>query len=455
MNILIVGAGIVGFNLAQELSHEGHDISIIDADPEKIKLISEKLDVLAVRGNGCLPSTLIQGRIRDAEMVIAVTDKDEINLMVCFLAHKFEVKERFARLRNMELTGESQVFKPEELFVDHAINPAEIIIDSILKIIKTPGAVNVAEFANGQIFFRGFDVPADAPLAGKTIEEIREVCELNAFLVVAIVREGKMIIPKYENRIQAGDKIYVLVDHDFLPLILPMLNRQVDEVQKIIIYGASQIAVHLARELNEFISDVSIIEPSLEKANEAADTLEDTVILHGSGTDPDLFNDINMKDADLFLALSNNDEMNILSALLAKKHGAKRAAVITNDPDYLPILDSIGIDVTINPRLITVSEILKHLRKGQVVNLYKLIEGEAEVLEIVISAESAAAGRLINQLHMPEHSIIGAVLRVDGEMVVPGGSTEILEGDTVIVVTLPDCIGKIEKIFGKKSSFFS
>ncbi|MCH7500858.1 MAG: Trk system potassium transporter TrkA [Nitrospinae bacterium] len=455
MNILIVGAGIVGFNLAQELSHEGHDISIIDADPEKIKLISEKLDVLAVRGNGCLPSTLIQGRIRDAEMVIAVTDKDEINLMVCFLAHKFEVKERFARLRNMELTGESQIFKPEELFVDHAINPAEIIIDSILKIIKTPGAVNVAEFANGQIFFRGFDVPADAPLAGKTIEEIREVCELNAFLVVAIVREGKMIIPKYENRIQAGDKIYVLVDHDFLPLILPMLNRQVDEIQKIIIYGASQIAVHLARELNEFISDVSIIEPSLEKANEAADTLEDTVILHGSGTDPDLFNDINMKDADLFLALSNNDEMNILSALLAKKHGAKRAAVITNDPDYLPILDSIGMDVTINPRLITVSEILKHLRKGQVVNLYKLIEGEAEVLEIVISAESAAAGRLINQLHMPEHSIIGAVLRVDGEMVVPGGSTEILEGDTVIVVTLPDCIGKIEKIFGKKSSFFS
>jgi len=159
MNILIVGAGIVGFNLAQELSHEGHDISIIDADPEKIKLISEKLDVLAVRGNGCLPSTLIQGRIRDAEMVIAVTDKDEINLMVCFLAHKFEVKERFARLRNMELTGESQVFKPKELFVDHAINPAEIIIDSILKIIKTPGAVNVAEFADGQIFFRGFDVP--------------------------------------------------------------------------------------------------------------------------------------------------------------------------------------------------------------------------------------------------------------------------------------------------------
>ncbi len=453
MNILIVGAGIVGFNLAQELSHEGHDISIIDADYNKIKLISEKLDVLAIHGNGCLPSTLIQGRIRDAEMVIAVTDKDEINLMVCFLAQKFEIKERFARLRNMELTGDSQVFKPEELFVDHAINPAEIIIDSILKIIKTPGAVNVAEFADGQIFFRGFDVPEDAPLAGKSIEEIRDLCEMNSFLVVAIVRAGNLIIPKYENKIMAGDKIYVLVDKDFLPLVLPMLNRSVNEIQKIIIFGASSVAIHLARELDKFIDDISIIEPSLDKANEAADLLEHAVILHGSGTDPDLFNDINMKDADLFLALSNNDEMNILSALLAKKHGAKRAVVITNDPDYLPILDSIGMDVTINPRMITVSETLKHLRKGQVVNLFKLIEGEAEVLEIAPNADSAVVGKRINQLNMPEQSIIGAVLRKNGEMVVPRGATEILEGDTVIVATLPDCIGKIEKIFGKKSLF--
>ena len=455
MNILIVGAGIVGFNLAQELSHEGHDISIIDDDPEKIQRISEKLDVLAIRGNGCLPSTLIQARIRDAEMVIAVTDKDEINLMVCFLAHKFEVKERFARLRNMELTGEHQVFKPQELFVDYAINPAEIIIDSIIKIIKTPGAINVAEFANGEIFFRGFDVTEDAPLAGKTIEEIREVCELNAFLVVAMVREGKLIIPKYENRIEAGDKIYVLVDHDFLPLVLPMLNRKVNEIGKIVIYGATRVAINLARELDGFIDDISIIEPSLDQANEAADMLENTVVLHGNGTDPDLFNDINMKDADMFLALSRDDEMNILSALLAKRHGAKRTAVITHDPDYLPILDSIGMDVTINPRMITVSEILKHLRKGQVVNLYKLVEGEAEVLEIVTTRDSEAVGKFINQLHMPEQSIIGAVLREHGEMVVPKGSTEILEGDTIIVVTLPDCIGKIEKIFGKKSSLFS
>lgn len=452
MNILIVGAGIVGFNLAQELSQEGHDIAIIDADAEKIKRISEKLDVLAVQGNGCMPSVLLQARIRDAEMSIAVTDKDEINLMVCFLAFKFGVRQRIARLRSMELTGDDQVFKLEELYVTQAVNPREIMIDSILKIVKTPGAINVAEFAQGRILLRGFDITENAPLVGKTIEEIRSVCEFNSFLVVAIVRDGNLIIPKYEHTINVGDKIYVVVDNDTLPLVLPMLNRKVNEIEKVIIYGADRLSISLARQLETFVDDVSIIEPSLDRANEAADQLDKTVVLHGNGTDPDLFNDINTKEADLFLALSDNDEHNILSSVLAKKHGAKRTVLIAHDPDYLPIMDSIGMDVTINPRLITVSAILRNLRFGQVVNVYKLSEGEAEVLEIIPDKNSAAVGKRINQLKMPEDAIIGAVLR-HGEMVVPGGATVIEAEDTVIVVTLPKSLSKIEKIFGKKTLF--
>jgi trk system potassium uptake protein TrkA len=452
MNILIVGAGIVGFNLAQELSQEGHNISIIDSSADRIKLISDKLDVLAVHGNGCLPSVLLRAQIRDAEMVIAVTEKDEINLMVCFLAHKFGIEQRFARLRSMELTSESKVFHPDELFVNLAINPGQIMIDSILKIIQTPGAVNVGEFADGKILLRGFDVVHDAPLAGKTIGDIRDLCEMNSFLIVALVRQNTLIIPKYEDEIRVGDKAYILVHNDFLPLVLPMVNRRANETQKVIIYGANRVSINLARELDKFIGDVSIIEPDIEKANEAADELEHAVILHGSGTDPDLFNDINMKDADLFLSLSEDDEMNILSALLAKKHGAKKAVVTSNDPDYLPILDSIGIDITINPRLITVSAILKHLRKGQVANVYKLAEGEAEILEIVPHPDSAAVGRQINELKMPQQAIIGAILR-QGEMIVPGGKTLIQSGDTVIVATLPHSLEKIEKIFSPKTSF--
>jgi len=452
MRILIVGAGIVGFNLAEELSQEGHDIAIVDIDGDRIKSIADKLDVLTVKGNACLPSVLDQARVRTAEMVIAVTEKDEVNLMVSFLAYKFNVKKRFARLRHSEFTSEDKIFEPSELYVDHAINPGQIVIESILMILKTPGAVNVAEFANGEILLRGFDVDADAPIANKTIKELRAVSELNSFLVVAIVRDGSLLIPKDEDILQVGDKIYLLVDKELLPLVLPMLNRKVDEVQKIVIYGANRVSINLAKKLEQFIPDLAIIEPDLEQANQAADALSNTMVLHGKGTDVDLYNDINIQDADLFLSLSNDDESNILSALLAKKYGAKRAVVITNDPDYLPILDSIGMDVAINPRLISVSAILRHVRKGQVVKVHKLMEGEAEIMEILVSENSKVANRKISKLKIPKDALVGAILR-NGEMVVPNGDTIIEAGDSVIVVTLPHSIDKIEKIFSATHLF--
>tara|TARA_B100000686_G_scaffold354997_1_gene468884 strand:+ start:2621 stop:3979 length:1359 start_codon:yes stop_codon:yes gene_type:complete len=452
MKILIVGAGVVGYNLAEELSHEGHDIAIIDNDAEKIKIISDKLDVLGIRGNACMPSELIRAGIRETEMLIAVTNKDEINIFVCMLGEKFKVKKRFTRLRELEFSGDRQIFRPEELFIDQAINPGQIIIDFVTKILKTPGAVNVAEFADGEILLRGFDVQDNAPLAGKKIEDIRAMAELNSFLVVAIIREGNLIIPNNGHEILPGDKIYMLTAKEFLPLILPMLNKRADEIEKIVIFGANSVSVNLAKKLETWVPDISIIEPSLEKADLAVDELTKTVVLHGDGTDPHLFNEINMKDADFFMALTDDDEHNILSALLAKKHGAKRTMVITNDPYYVPILDSIGMDITINPRLITIGAILKHLRRGMVRSVYKLSENDAEVLEIVINPKSAIVGKKMGKINIPSEAIIGAILR-NGEMIVPDQGTQIEAGDSVIVVALPKCIEKIEKLFGKRRIF--
>ncbi|MDP7557462.1 MAG: Trk system potassium transporter TrkA [Nitrospinaceae bacterium] len=452
MRILIVGAGIVGTNLAQELSQEGHDIAIIDEDPEKIRRISDTLDVMSVRGNACLPSVLMKAGIRNMEMVIAVTNKDEINMMVCFLASKFNIQKRFARLRSMEFTGSGQVFPPEELFIDHAINPGEIIIDTVIKLLETPGAVNVAEFAQGRVLLREFDLPENAPLTGKSIKELASISDLDLILIVAIVRGGKLIIPKPEDILQTGDRIYTMVYKEFLPFLLPMLNKTVDAVEKIVIFSANRVSINLAKKLEEIVKDVCIIEPSRDAAHKAVDTLRKTLVHHGTGTDLDLFNDINMKDADFFMALSDDDENNILAALLAKKYGAKRALVITNDPEYLPILDSIGMDITINPRLITVSAILKHLRKGGVISVFKLIEN-AEVMELVVDANSTIAGNKISKLKFPKDAIIGAVLRQD-EMMVPDDELTILEGDSVIVVALSSAIDKIEKLFGRKRHFF-
>ena len=224
-----------------------------------------------------------------------------------------------------------------------------------------------------------------------------------------------------------------------------------DPVEKIIIYGATSTSIHLAKALEENMRDVCIIEPSREKANRAAEKLQRTVVQHGSGTDMDLFNENNMKDADFFLALSHDDENNILSALLAKKYGAKRALVITHDPEYLPILNSIGMDITINPRLITVSGILKHLRKGQVMSVFKLIE-DAEVMEIGVDENSSIVNKQIAKIKFPKDAIIGAVLR-RGEMLLPNDDVTLEAGDSVIVVALPGTIEKIEKLFDRKRSF--
>jgi len=317
--------------------------------------------------------------------------------------------------------------------------------------LKTPGVVNAAEFADGEILLREFDVPETAPLAGKSIEALSGVSAMDSFLVVAIVRDGKLMIPKFEDTIMVGDKIYTVVDKEFLPFLLPMLNKTVDEIQKIVIFGATPVSAHLAQALESTTKDLSLIEPSLEKANKAAEMLSRCVVHNGSGTDMKLFNEIGMADADFFLALSDDDEANILSALLAKKKGASRTLVISHARDYLPILDSIGIDVTINPRLITVSAILKNLRKGQVISVFKLME-DAEVMEILVDSDSSIIGQSITKLKFPDKAKIGAIVR-QGEMRLPDQDLVIEAGDTFILVVLPDAIDKIEKLFGRKRRF--
>jgi trk system potassium uptake protein TrkA len=451
MRILIVGAGVVGFNLAEELSREGHDISIIDQDKKKTQHISDSLDVLTINGNACMPSVLERAGIRNMEMVIAVTNQDEINILICFLASRFNIPNRFARLRSMEFSGDNQLLPATELFVDHAINTGEIIISTILKIIRTPGVINATEFANGEVLLREFDVPENAPLAGKTIGDLSGVSVMDSFLVVAIIRGGTLIIPKPENIIKAGDKIYTVVDKEFLPFLLPMLNKTVDEIDKIVIFGATQVSINLAKMLENDIKDLSLIEPALEKANQAAEVLSKCVVHHGNGTDMKLFNEINISDADFFLALSDDDEANILSALLAKKKGTRRTLAISQHQDYLPILDSIGIDITLNPRLITISAILKHLRKGEVISVFKLVEG-AEVMEILVDKDSSIVNKKISKLKFPANAMIGAILR-KGEMMVPEPEFILEPGDSVILVALSDSIDKVEKLFGKKRHF--
>jgi len=450
MKILIVGAGAVGFNLARQLSKEGHDISVVERDIDLVKRITEKLDVSVVSGSASSPAILEEAGIKNADMVLAVTNSDEINMVVCMLSHSYGVKTKIARIRNPEFTDEQSILRQNEFHIDHIVNPEKITINSILNIIGTPGSIYVADFTTGDILLRGFNVPADAPIAGKKLSELREIESTDSFLIVAIQRNEEMLIPKGDTQLMPDDNIFVLVAKEALPYFLPMVNRRADEVEKVIIYGVNRASLELAKKLEEQKIGVTIIEPDKEKTQQAATVLDKTIVLQGSALDIDLLKEASIDIADFFVALSESEQSNILSALLAKRLGAKKAIVLTVDPAFVPIINSLGMDIVINPRLITVGSILQHIRRGHALSVVKFHNSEAEAMELVAEKDSKIVGKPLKEISFPQGSILGAIVR-EGVMQIPTGNTYINPGESVIVFALPNAIEKIQALFsGKK-----
>ena len=449
MKIIIVGAGAVGFNIANQLSKEGHDISVVEENPELVQKITEKLDVFVVAGNGSSPSVLETAGARDAHMVLAVTNSDEINIIVCILANQYGCKIKIARIRNNELTSKNSLLKGNGFCVDHMINTEQILVDSLIKIIETPGATFAIDFPIGNILLRGFHVPEDAPIVGKRFSELEGIEYTDSFLIVSVQRNGEMIIPTSETEILPDDDIFVLVSKMGLPYFLPMVNRRADEVERVIIYRTSRTGIQLAKRLEDSSINVTMIEPKKEKAEMAAAELEDTIVLHGDATDIDLLKEATIEDADFFIALSEDAQTNLLTSLLAKKHGAKKTIVLTNEPALVPIINQVNVDVVVNPRLITASAILQHVRRGQILSIAKLGDSEAEAIELVAEEGSEIVKKQLNKIRFPKRSTLGAIVR-NGTMLLPKGIKAINPGESVIVFTLPDAIEKVQALFSKK-----
>ncbi|MDI6733213.1 MAG: Trk system potassium transporter TrkA [Planctomycetota bacterium] len=443
MKTLIIGAGIVGVNLAEMLSKEGHDVTIIDKDADRIKDISETLDIMTIVGQGTNISTLKEAGIESAEMVIAVTNIDEVNILSCMIASHFGPKTRVARVRNEEL---SSFALTKDKYVDRFVNPDGMIIKQITKILKIPSATYVSEFVNGELLFCGFNVPPDAQVIGKKLSELSEISETDVFLIVGISRNNQIFVPHGNDDIKEGDDIYVVVAKDTLSLFLPLLNRRVWDVERVIIYDASDITLKLAKQLEDNIKEVIILEPNEEKAERASALLDKAVVIKGKGTNVDILKEAEIHSADFFIAISENDEENLTASLVARKYGAKRNIVLTNNPDYVQVLDSIEMDVVINPRLITVSAILEYIRRGRIRTVIKVKDFGAEVLEMEALPKSPIIGRPLNQLSLPAGMIIGAVVKNDFP-IIPKGDTIIIPGDKVVVFALPDAIKKIEGLF--------
>ncbi|MBW2731785.1 MAG: Trk system potassium transporter TrkA [Deltaproteobacteria bacterium] len=453
MRILIVGAGVVGSNLAAELSMGGHVVSIVDDDVRLVRELNDRLDVLAIAGNGASPACLRRAGIEDAEMVIAVTNIDEVNLVICMLAHRFGVKYKVARIRNEEYSGDNAFLKPEELGIDTIINPEHILTSKLLQILRTPGATDISSFVKGQILLVTFDIDEGAPIAGKQLKEIRQLPNTETFLVAAIFRgEDEALVPRGDDEIRVGDHIAVIVGPDALPTVLPLMQKEVRQPQRVVIFGATMVGHAVAKALQDHMEKVVLIEPDMERAEEAATELLSTLVLQGEATDLDILREADIEHCDFFMALSRDDEANLLAALMARRFHAKNIAVMAQEPAYMPILSSLDMDVVLNSRLAAVGAILCFIRRGEVHMVTRIKESEAEVIELEAAEGAKVTKKPLKDLDLPEGSLIVAALR-DDKVVIPGGDFQIQPHETVLVFALPEAIERIERIFSSRRLF--
>ena len=452
MRILIAGAGVVGANLAEQLSIEGHEVSVVDNDPEALRPLADKLDLLTVAGSASSLRTLEAAGVADAEMVIAVTQSDEVNMVVCALAAAKGVPVKIARIRNEEFSGDNPAFDPARFGIDKAINPEQVAVDYIIKYINTPGATDVADFAGGRVLVRGFMVNDPMPIVNRSLIELKQLDAMKSVLIAGIYRAGKLSIPnKGDVVVKPGDNIFVVMSSDALEPFLTLLGKRRDETRKLVIYGATLTGMGLAEQMEQHVSNIVLIEPDEERAKRASQKLSSTLVLQGEGSDLDVLREAGVHTADYFASVSADNEDNLMAALLAKKEGCGRAIVLTSEPRYYSVFKSIGLEVVINPRLITAGMILQHVRKGRVLSAIPIRDSAAEVLELRVQDKTRGIGKPLRKVwkKFDGGSIVGAIMR-NGELIIPDGNSVINAGDDVIVFALPDAVKDVEGLFVRK-----
>jgi trk system potassium uptake protein TrkA len=451
MRIIIAGAGAVGFHLARELGVEGHNIAIIDVDPAKLEYLRDRLDVLTVQGTATSRASLEASGTEDADLFIAVSNHDEVNMLACAAAHKLGVRRTLARVRNQDFTGDHPLVDPVTLGITRFINPDEIAVDSIVALVSAPGSIDVGDFAGGQILLRSFDLEEGSSLANRPLSHLKEEYAGVPFLVASIQREGSHIVPRGDDQLAPGDRVYMLMARESLPVFRKVVSGS-DRVQRVVIYGAERLGIDVASRL-QGITNVVLVDEDRERCQVAAAELDDTLVLNGSPNDADIQGQGRLSSADFFIAAGRNEEHNLILALLAKKRGARRNIVVTADPDIVSLLDSLDIDAVINPRLTMVGRLLRYVQVGRVQSVLQAVqkigESSAEVAEMVVRQGAKAAGVALRDLHLPHGALVGAVVRED-EAFIPHGRTVLAEGDVVVAFVLPGLRDRIKRLFARR-----
>jgi trk system potassium uptake protein TrkA len=458
MKVIICGAGQVGHGIAERLAAEKNDVSVIDTSPELIRAIRDSLDVRGFVGHGSHPDVLEAAGAQQADMLIAVTLHDEVNIVACEVAHAlFNVPTKIARIRSQSYLQPhyQDLFAREHLPIDVIISPELEVAEMVLRRIALPGATDVVRFAENKIAMVAIECLEECPVINTPLAQLSELFPDLPSTVVGVTRNGKLFIPHSVDQLIAGDLAYVVTTKDQVRRTLGLFGHEEPEATRIVVAGGGNIGLYVARTLEQRQSRtrVKIIESNRERAVAAADGLHRTVVLQGSAMDQKLLLEAEIQDADLMVSLTNDDQVNILAAAMAKRLGCKSNLVLINNPAFHDLTKTLGIDAYVNPRSVTVSRVLQHVRRGRIRAVHSVQRGAAEIIEAEALETSPLVGPVMRDLNLPAGMRIGAIYR-DGEVIKPSGALKIQPRDRVVIFALADAVKQVEQLFRVSLEFF-
>jgi trk system potassium uptake protein len=451
MKILILGAGQVGRTAAQHLSREeANEVTVVDLNEETLRDLQDRLDVRTVAGNAALPTVLEAAGAAEADVLVALTSSDEVNMMACEVAFTlFRTPTKIARIRAAEYTDRAALFGADALKVDVFINPEQLVTEYVQRLIYYPGTLQVLDFADGKVRLIGVRAREGGLLAGHSLNELPRHLPQVQVRVVAIYRDGRSIAPDGATVIAAGDELFFLAAREDIRRIMGALRHGDDPARRIVIAGGGNIGCRLAKMLEKH-NQVKLIERDARRARRISEQLDNAIVLHGDAADEQLLIEENIDSADVFAAMTNSEEANILSAMLAKRLGAHKVIALINRPAYTELVESSPIDIAISPQTITIGSLLAHVRRGDVVRVHALRRGAAEAIEAIVHGDersSRVVGRVVEDVELPEGAAIGAVVRGD-EVIMAHHDTRI-EADDHVILFLADRrhLEAVERLF--------
>ena len=419
---------------------------MIERDPDLGSRIQSQLDVLVIEGNGASLTCLERAGIQSADLLLAVTNLDEVNLIACLIASQFGVELKVARVSNPEYSERRGILEEKKFGADLLINPEQECAREILKLFHRLAASDVAEFAGGRVVLLALPVGSGAPALGRTLEEIGRTLEGRHFLTVAIDRDGESIIPDGSTRILKGDTIYLVSEAAYLPEAYRLLGLERERIRRAMLLGGGRVGTHLAMMLEREGVQPTVIEQNRDRCVALAEKLNSGLVLHGDATDLDLLAQEGIAETDGLAAVTSEDETNLLASLLAKHLGARKVITLLKRAEYIPLVTRIGIDAAVSPRLSTANRILQHVRGGRILSMAVMERNQAEAMEFEVLPESRVDGKRIAELHLPKGTILGSIQRGD-EVIIPRGDTRVERGDRVVVFALPAAIDATTDFF--------